>query len=183
VHIIVGHLVDVGGPRAELVTKASNAMTDALAALRSGVRSLEPIDVANGRLADALRRHACRVRGGSTISIRVLEHGAAPIGAQARALYHIGREAITNAVRHASPSTIDVTIELVDDHHRLVVTDDGKGFAGDTAPLTSMGLRSMRERAHAAGGEVSISSQIDVGTTVEVTVPISFAAPPESGAT
>jgi signal transduction histidine kinase len=89
------------------------------------------------------------------------------------ALVHIAREAVTNAVKHARPSAIEVVLEHVD-QWRLTVRDDGDGFEeAAPAPLAvgGFGLVSMRESAHALGGAVHVGSATGTGTTVEAVLP------------
>ena len=85
------------------------------------------------------------------------------------ALVHIAREAVTNAVKHASPSAIEVVLEYAG-QWRLTVRDDGNGF--DEAPANpGFGLLSMRQSAHALGGAVHVGSAPGGGTTVEAVIP------------
>lgn len=53
----------------------------------------------------------------------------------------------------------------------LSIRDDGVGFTGDRASGGGFGLESMRERAHAVGGELTITSAPGAGTTVAINVP------------
>jgi PAS domain S-box-containing protein len=85
----------------------------------------------------------------------------------ATALYRIGQEAVTNAIRHANATTI--IVELRTDIHGLVliVEDNGIGFdPAATAKQTGFGLESMMERANLAGGWLDITSAIGKGTRV-----------------
>jgi signal transduction histidine kinase len=85
------------------------------------------------------------------------------------ALVHIAREAVTNAVKHARPSALEVVLEHTG-QWRLTVRDDGRGF--DEAPLhAGFGLASMRQSAHALGGAVRVASATGEGTTVEAILP------------
>ena len=86
----------------------------------------------------------------------------------------IVQEAVANAVKHGRPSAIDVTLASHDGHAVLTVHDDGAGFdpAGVFASARGhFGLLGMRERARRMGGEVSVTSAVQKGTTVEVRVP------------
>lgn len=85
----------------------------------------------------------------------------------ATALYRIGQEAVTNAIRHADATTI--IVELRTDIHGLVliVEDNGIGFdPADNAKQTGFGLESMMERANLAGGWLDITSVIGKGTRI-----------------
>jgi signal transduction histidine kinase len=90
-------------------------------------------------------------------------------------LIGIAREAVSNAARHGRPKTIHVEI-AEGGRVRLLVADDGAGF-DDSAVVASIqrgtgfGLPSMRERARALGGEISVNSRPGIGTEVEVVLP------------
>lgn len=89
-------------------------------------------------------------------------------------LLRIGQEAITNASKHAKPSRIDVRLAFDGRTVRLLVEDDGIGFANGTQPKgsRSFGLVGMKERAKLLGGTVQISSTPGKGTRVEVLVTV-----------
>lgn len=76
-------------------------------------------------------------------------------------------EALSNAVRHAGPAAIAVSL-TVGDEIELVVRDDGVGMAGEVA---ESGLRNMRDRAERLGGSCRIESAPGSGTAVVWTVP------------
>jgi signal transduction histidine kinase len=80
----------------------------------------------------------------------------------------IAREAVTNATRHAHASLILVEVAR-DPEARLRVRDDGEGFDTDAA-TEGYGLRIMRERAAAIGGEFRLVTGPEGGTMVEVTM-------------
>jgi signal transduction histidine kinase len=87
------------------------------------------------------------------------------------ACFRIAQEALTNIVRHAQAS--HVLLQLVKDENVLLlsVRDDGVGFDVESlrkrAPrAATLGLISMQERAHAAGGAIEIDSVISQGTEV-----------------
>jgi len=89
-------------------------------------------------------------------------------------LLRIGQEAITNAVRHAKPSRIEVSLEYLDDHVRMAVSDDGKGLGPAPAhPSASggFGLPGMRERAEAMHAGFEISPEPAGGTRLRILVP------------
>jgi signal transduction histidine kinase len=85
------------------------------------------------------------------------------------AILRIVREAINNAGRHANARTVRVQM-VVDDTIVLTVADDGDGFDA-TRDHGGFGLVSMRERAAALGGSLTITSSAGRGTTVTVTIP------------
>ena len=87
------------------------------------------------------------------------------------ALYRVVQEAVTNVVRHAAATRIDVLVERRDGRVMVMVEDDGKGFAPATAGgAERLGLIGMRERAEALGGTLTIESAPGEGTTIAVEV-------------
>jgi ligand-binding sensor domain-containing protein/two-component sensor histidine kinase len=84
-------------------------------------------------------------------------------------LLRIAQEAVTNAVRHAAPQCIDVSLTYQARGVDLRVKDDGRGFAtgGEKAgPAGHYGIRGMHERAERAGARLTIESSPGGGTTV-----------------
>jgi signal transduction histidine kinase len=88
-------------------------------------------------------------------------------------LFRIAQESLTNIVRYAQASQVDVSIG----HHgpalQLEVRDNGCGF--DMTKISekkSFGLLGMRERALTLGGELEIRSTPAQGTRIRVTIPI-----------
>jgi two-component system, NarL family, sensor histidine kinase UhpB len=89
----------------------------------------------------------------------------------ATALFRVFQEALTNIIRHAQATTVEVNLALVEDHLRLTVSDDGVGFA--PAVLTdphSLGLIGMRERLVPWQGQVELKGAPLQGATVCVDV-------------
>lgn len=87
------------------------------------------------------------------------------------ALYRVVQEAVTNVVRHAAATRIDVLVERRDGRVVVMVEDDGKGFAPATdGGEEHLGLVGMRERAEALGGTLTIESAPGGGTTIAVEV-------------
>jgi signal transduction histidine kinase len=84
------------------------------------------------------------------------------------ALYRVGQEALHNALRHAGAGGIRVTLSRTARQVVLEVADDGHGFAPEM-PSGGLGLASMRDRASAAGGVLTVRSGPG-GTRVRMTV-------------
>ena len=95
-------------------------------------------------------------------------------------LYRLALEALHNALKHADARRVGVALDHDHDHEHgtdgtrrlvLTVTDDGVGFDPGLARPGHLGLRTMRERATAAGAALRIDSAIGRGTRVTVTYP------------
>jgi PAS domain S-box-containing protein len=89
------------------------------------------------------------------------------------ALYRIVQEALTNVIRHADASRVDVILEYRNKNLKIVIEDDGKGIS--TKELSTgdhLGLLGMQERTSQLGGQMQIDSTKGVGTTLVVEVPV-----------
>jgi two-component system sensor histidine kinase UhpB len=88
------------------------------------------------------------------------------------ALFRIAQEALNNSAKHSAAKRIRVLLEDEEDAIVLSISDDGRGFAAEQAPRGRWGMTTMRERAEAAGGRLSVESSLGNGTTVRATVPL-----------
>jgi signal transduction histidine kinase len=94
-------------------------------------------------------------------------------------VYRIAGEALRNAFRHAQARQIEVEIRYDQRELRLRVRDDGKGVdarvLGEDGRAGHYGLNGMRERAEVMGGKLTVWSELDSGTEVELSIPASIA--------
>ena len=93
---------------------------------------------------------------------------------QAAALYRVAQEAVRNAVRHADPRHVTLSLHRDDGWLTLEVADDGRGFdvALAEARRPGMGLFAIRDRVALADGKVEIESAPGRGTLVRAAVPL-----------
>ena len=83
----------------------------------------------------------------------------------------IYKEALNNAVRHSGGRRIDIDVDLNSGRMELQIRDDGRGFtAGQES--AGQGLRNLRQRAKALGGQLTIDTAPAAGSTVRLSVPI-----------
>jgi len=89
------------------------------------------------------------------------------------AVFRILQEALTNVLRHAAATRIDVCLALNDGSLRLEVRDNGKGISetqlNGRAP--SLGILGMLERARTLGGEATVARHAEGGTIVRAIIP------------
>jgi signal transduction histidine kinase len=83
--------------------------------------------------------------------------------------YRIIQEAITNVLKHAGASRVEVVVDYEPDALLLTVSDNGNG--PQTAPSTGHGLIGMRERVEMFGGELGTGSSSLGGFTVRAKLP------------
>jgi len=87
-------------------------------------------------------------------------------------VFRVGQEALNNVARHSGARTAKVRLDASDNHLRLTISDTGCGFDMNPDNMRrGLGFISMTERLRMLGGNISISSKVSVGTTIEATVP------------
>jgi signal transduction histidine kinase len=90
----------------------------------------------------------------------------------ATAIYRIIQEALTNIVRHARATQVDVILEQREGQIVAVIEDNGIGFnPHESIRGERLGLFGMRERAEMFSGKLIVESVVGVGTTIVVEVP------------
>jgi PAS domain S-box-containing protein len=98
---------------------------------------------------------------------------------RATAMFRIFQETLTNIVRHAEATQVNIQLREEGDKLVLEVQDNGRGMAGrELSGTRSLGLLGMRERATMLDGEVNIIGRQGKGTTVGVRIPIKDLAKP-----
>jgi signal transduction histidine kinase len=90
-----------------------------------------------------------------------------PAGVQV-ALYRIAQEALNNVAKHAQASQVDVRFHCEAGRATLSIRDDGRGFDLHSIPPGHMGLGIMHERAASIGAALTIESEPDSGTEVQI---------------
>jgi signal transduction histidine kinase len=86
-------------------------------------------------------------------------------------VYRLIQEALTNVVKHANASRVDLSAEEGEGEVKIVVRDDGDGFDPDS-PTGGRGLTGMRERIELFGGEISVDSKPGAGSEISARVPL-----------
>ena len=127
-----------------------------------------------GDLATALERSARELTPPGVASVRVVGDSASremPLRIT-DALFHIAREALVNAARHANAAKIDITITFQRNGLSLEVTDDGIGFVPDPHSVR-LGLRGIQHRAAGIHAKVQLETKVGHGTRLKVSAPTS----------
>jgi PAS domain S-box-containing protein len=136
---------------------------------------LRPATLDHLGLAEAIRWEAAtfKARTGLRCQVRTNRTQTRLTAEQQTALFRILQEALTNVVRHAQASSVQVTLAEDDDRFELRIRDNGRGVTAEQATdPRAIGLLGMRERAALIGGEFRISGQRGKGTVVSVHVPL-----------
>ena len=136
---------------------------NAVAELRALANGLHPAVLEDGGLPTALQDLSSRL----PVSVAVSDPGLRYPSLVEATLWFVACEAVANATKHAASSRVAVRLDDLGGELRLVVEDDGCGGADPGGP----GLRGLADRVEAAGGRLTIVSELTVGTRVEAVVP------------
>lgn len=158
------------GPVADGLDRLMSTLNQAIADLRSFMSDLRS-DNASADFATAISSVVEATRKASGVSIDWRSQPLGPLPPdRITHLIAFTREALSNAVRHAQARSIEVSAEVIGPRLKLIVQDDGRGFAPDVPH--GFGLRNMRDRARLLGGEVTFDSALGKGTTVQLDIPV-----------
>lgn len=93
---------------------------------------------------------------------------------QSTAVFRIFQEALTNILRHAQATMVDITTKAQGGEFVLTIIDNRRGITeNEKSGPQSLGLLGMRERAHLIGGKIDIKGVEGKGTVVIIRVPLS----------
>jgi signal transduction histidine kinase/ligand-binding sensor domain-containing protein len=173
----VADRVDQSDPTRQIIEQALDRAEAVIVEGRDRVRDLRNSPALSATLPGAFNAAWSDLAANTGVTMEVVSDGAErELNAIVRdEAFWIGREAIVNALRHAKPKRIDVTIHYTRKQLALTFRDDGCGI--DPSILAAngrgshWGLVGMRERAKRTGGTLSISSHLNTGTTVELKIP------------
>lgn len=148
--------------------EASRATED----VRRIVRQLRPGELEELGLPAAVAAAAARLRSPNAPIIDIDASGVSPgLPPEVEdAAYKICLEAMTNVIRHSRATNCRIHLRDIGGELEVEVIDDGRGFA--PASDGGTGVLSMRDRASAAGGTLTISGDPGTGTSVLARLPL-----------
>ena len=178
--VLLGGARQTGDPD-ELVAAVDQAidrLADQANVLRALITDLHPAALDKLGVQAAVAALVDRLRGQTELELTVdvdlsSETGRTPdrlAPATELAVYRTVQEALTNVVRHARASHVDIVVREVGRNVEVVVSDDGQGF-DDSADRPGFGLVGMRERVSLLSGELTVRGRPGEGTTVRAVVP------------
>ncbi len=158
---------------AELSAAARGVLTD----IRQGIAALR-VDIAGKSLRELVTGYSDEFAESVLLKVDLnwqarTEDLELPPEAEVQILRVI-QEALANVRRHASASQVNIRAATDQDGFILEIRDDGRGFdaaARNDDGRPHFGLQTMRERAAAIGGELSIESTLGTGTSVTMRLP------------
>ncbi len=165
---------DVSGA-AERLDTALDSLNGTIRDIRAYILDLRPPRLENDDLPAALTRLLAEFKANTLMQADLrIEPGtldAVSRGAS-QVLFHVVQEALSNAAKHSRASRVEVRLIKDAGFVYLIVRDNGRGFVlEDTEQRFGHGLRNMRDRAVALGGELTINGLAGKGTEVKLTFP------------
>jgi signal transduction histidine kinase len=176
--VLTGIAVKCKGLALKLKGKSSEEMKDALvisklankaiSQTRDLAKMLYPVDIETGGLVSALKMLAsnaektmgvtCRFRCGKSVSIKNL--------VEAKQIYRIVQEAITNAIKHGKAKKINIKLRFTKSGTVLSIENDGLDFPKLSPRRKGLGLKIMKYRTDLIGGSLDIRKGDKGGTVV-----------------
>lgn len=164
---------------ARYITDAQNVATRLLENLRKIIWDLRPSILDDLGLVSAIRWFARTnlEKAGVKVDLSVSNDITRLPPYLETMLFRITQETISNIIRHADASKVSIRLWIADEHIWLEIKDDGCGFDTEKAvdeaiDRKQLGLLGIQERASLVHGEVKIESSKDVGTCVQVYIPL-----------
>jgi two-component system nitrate/nitrite sensor histidine kinase NarX len=148
----------------------------ALAEMRSLLLELRPHALEDARLEELLRQLTEIASGRLRKPVTFKSNGQELLPSDVRlTFYRIAQEALNNIIKHAEANHITITLENdqgpTDDGFpkaTLTITDDGCGFKDFENSSSHLGFNIMDERAQLIGASLTIESQVNCGTTIQL---------------
>jgi signal transduction histidine kinase len=171
--------VEPGSEAASDAEELQGLTEETIQTLREVVGDLRDSPVSRGGLAGALTTLAKDLQFESRVKINLVAEPISDVsGNRQLLLYQVAKEAIVNALNHAEPTSVTVTLASNRRDLILRVEDNGRGFDPSQVDQTMhFGLDLMRERLRLGGGELRIESSPGL-TQIEAKLPRSS---PERG--
>ena len=155
--------LDPGSPVRDQLDESVGRLGDAIRGLRELAHGVRPSTLDAG-LAPALAELAGRTSVRTVLDVTD-ERFAAEVEAAA---YFVVSEALANALKHATPASIEVLADRVDGRLVVTVVDDGPGGA---VAVPGRGLAGMADRVAAMGGTLHVADRPGGGTRVRAELP------------
>jgi PAS domain S-box-containing protein len=165
--VLVQQLQNVPAAQTE-ATQIGESIRDVTRQARMLARGLSPVQIETNGLMAAL--HSLTSNTAKLFCLACSFQCPRPVPVEnptiATHLYRIAQEAIGNAIKHAQPKSIVVSLKQSNGQLTLTIKDNGHGFTRPSAATEGMGLRIMEYRADMIGAMLRVDSTIGKGTTV-----------------
>jgi len=173
-HLLAKKLQDIDPAEAENAREIAAMVDRALTKTRSVARGFFTAGFDVMGLAEALQEAARNIeeRSGIHCEVKWQENLVILNEDVVMHFFRIAQEAIQNAVKHAEPTRIEVSLRRIDEAIRLTIEDNGKGLSPSKKQTKGLGLRIMTYRAGIIGGELKIENPSTGGTRIICVIPV-----------
>jgi signal transduction histidine kinase len=168
VRLLIEHLqkrlTNEGSRYAQDATEAATLINNAIGQARELVRDLSAIPEGTTLLRglELLASH-CATYLGVTCRTKFSGTDGHVSEAAVAHLYRITQEALANAIEHGRADTIEIVCKISPNRLLLTVADNGVGLLEETHDTTGLGIKMMRHRARAIGGEITLTRRTKGG--------------------
>jgi signal transduction histidine kinase len=194
-HNIAGHLNDDYAQRVirmmvemhvlEKRLKQDHEARDLVARLKTGLKvlfddmrfmahTLEPLNLTVAPLSRSIRDYIEEFRRQTDLKIRFrIDNAVDQLPHECGVhLYRMLQESLSNVVRHADATTLDISFSKVGTAIEMTIADNGKGFDLNSAlqERKGMGLIGMQERVRQMAGRIAIESSSSKGTSIQISI-------------
>ena len=160
----------------EKITQSIEGLNSAIRDIRSYILDLRPRQFRGEDLMEGLKRLLDEYRANTLSEASLVGPDDGKINLppeHATALFHICQEALANVAKHAHARHTSIQLWKAPERVLLEISDDGQGFDLSKMSVTlGHGLSNMHTRARKVGGDVEITSEPGIGTTVLAWVPV-----------
>jgi signal transduction histidine kinase len=170
----LGRIERLSGAVAPAVAECKRLVDDLFNTVRNLALGLRPSMLDDFGLQAALEWHVREFTARSGINVGLTMQGNFDTlpDKHRTCVYRAVQEALTNCVRHARASTIEVDVVSDDTALRVVVRDNGVGLDASNRPTRGLGLRGIDERVRELEGTLTMSSDAGSGTTLALRLPL-----------
>ena len=161
------------------VTQAQHVIRHEILAVRELVEQIRPVELSSKELLFYLAEIVDRFRRDTAISASFVSDFEQVVLAPrvCSELVLIAQEALFNVRKHSLANNVRVRLARGEDHCKLVIEDDGRGFefsgrfSNAQLEATRKGPRVIKERVRSIGGELVIDSMPGQGARLEISIP------------
>jgi NarL family two-component system sensor histidine kinase LiaS len=164
--------VPEGGALKEQIGKLEYMSIQAQSEMRALLLHLRPIQLEGKKLSEGIDELLTELSNKQNLDVKWhLDDLEFEMGVEDH-LFRILQEAISNTLRHAKASKLEISLKKFDSLATMRIIDDGVGFETSDRTVGSYGLGTMQERVDEIGGTFKIISLKDTGTQIEVKIPL-----------
>lgn len=163
---------DDTGTKQQLLAHLSQSLDEGISLKRRIIEDLRPSSLSNLGLQSTLQIQCAEFSQRAELPVDAQLEDVSLSPERSLAVYRLVQEALTNIAKYAQARRVRVVLRRMAEGVEVLVEDDGRGFdPNDDAASGGHGLKGMRFRIRACGGDVTLRSAPGHGTTVRAVLP------------